>query len=347
MCMQLCGGMTYQAACCLSALLLLASACGDDRRAIDGDGGPPRDAALPDGGDVDAARVDAGGGGGDAGLVCMPSAGTMMIRGSCQDVNIAVIARTGQPDEVQITGRVGFIGAATCARFDSLELTEFDMPVQRFELGGRSLSLEGTHVLASGPALPALSTPCRGDDARFYPYGVVIRGTIDGGSFEARCGPASSGMQFPPEVIRTCHRNIDVAPTDGNLYIDAFTGYAAAGYATFEHPAGTLIASVDEGIRVIAVNDSASPPAPLPFDATGWMTSVNEMPAGGGSYTHVALQNTSDVLGVALCPVDGPGRPGGAAILARITGTTSSGATFSSEVYSRMCRRPAPPPPPP
>lgn len=342
----------------IAAVWLSMSACGAERRSSTADGGATRDAATEDAapaldsGDARDAASTIDSGGADGGTACTPMPGATLFMPGCTEVNVAVFARAGAPDEVQISGRIDAVSESpSCARIDSIELTSGERTVQRFELHGQTTTLGAPEYFTGAPAAAELSEPCSGDGERFYPYGVVFRGTVDGGRFEARCGPGTGHTSYPPDVIRTCHRGIDRAAQDGNAFISAFRGGAAEFYGSFSHPEGTRITAVDSDVRIIGITASfGAAPAPPPFDTTGWMGFVGETGAGVGGMTisSVSLVNPDDVYGTTLCPVSdtlGPGFVPSGAIIARITGTTSAG-TFSSELYSRACTRPPPPPAP-
>ncbi len=318
----------------------------DDGGSVPSDAGPPRDGTLPgadsDGGPgTDGATPGGDAGGGD----CVPSGGSTMVAMNCDETVVAVIAQSSGPTRVQVSGRLFGPTMSACTRIETVELVEGGRTIQTFT-DARTVRTDASGVWAVADATTDVSAPCAGDTGRFDTIGVRVRGTTDGGPFEALCGSLAGGGGWPPRVLRTCHSGIDAAPYGGNALVMPLGPTTSTDlYGAFPHPDGTMLLTAGSDVHIIplAYTGFGGGPPLMPRDTTGWMAFANEMGDGfGGSFSQVSLFNDSDPLGTEICPVSmmpGPGFMPPPVFLGRITGTTSRGA-FTSEIYFRMCTRP-------
>lgn len=332
-----------------AAVLVQCAACGGDRAhpgpgddAGGGaaDAGGPRDGATP--------SPDAGGGpGADAGSsACEPTGGSAMVAMNCDEMIVAVLAQSSGPTRVHVSGRLFGPTMDACARIDSVELVEGGRTVETIT-ASRTVRTYATGVWAVADATTDISAPCSGDTGRFDTLGLRVRGTTDGGTFEALCGTLDSGSSWPPRVVRTCHSGIDAPPFGGNALVMPLGPSTSTDlYGAFPHPDGTMLLTAATDVRVIplAYTGFGGGPPLMPRDTTGWMAFANEMGDGyGGSFSQVSVFNDADPLGTELCPagvvMPGPDFMPPPVFLGRISGTTSRGA-FTSEIYFRMCTRP-------
>lgn len=330
-------------------------------------GGGPAAAAENDAGSTlrdDASRPDDGGlapdgssppvDGGSA--VCTPTPGTDVLDASCDLVEVAILTYDDAPSEVVISGRVSLFGGASgCAVLDSVDLLEGNVGstvVQHLE-GGGTLSLEGgVSPLGRGAPTSALAEVCATDDParRFEPFGVVIRGRVDGGTFQATCARADAGSHWPPALRVTCHHGVSAPPSEGYAMVqhNTFMGHefvASMLASSVTHAPSAALTSIDETIHLIpqrSIFDTALPLAPR--DTVGWMGTVTE---SGETPSRSQLQAfvDQDVLGADLCPppmTPGPGYVPPPVFLARFTGQGQEGA-YVTEVFVGACATTATP----
>lgn len=333
------------------SLSVSTAACGGGPAATaENDAGPTPQGDASVAGDA-ALALDASSPPGDGGsAVCTPTPGTDALSASCDLVEVAILTYDDAPSEVVISGRVSLFGAASgCAVLDSVDLLEGNVGsavVQHLE-GGAILSVDGG-VSALGRAAPtsALAEVCGTDDParRFEPFGVVIGGRVDGGTFQATCARADAGSHWPPALRVTCHHGVSAHPSEGYAMVQhgSFMGHAFVSTtlaSSVAHGSGAALTSLDGTIHVIPQRSIFDTGAPLtPRDTTGWMGSVNE---SGETPSRSQLQAfvDQDVLGTDLCPppmTPGPGYVPPPVFLARFTGQGQAGA-YSTEVFVGAC----------
>ncbi len=343
----------------LAAALLSAGACGGERRMgehVDGgaagsDGAAPIDAGpgLDGGGSLDGGGgSDGGGGATDAGPDCDPEPGSESVGAYCDLFELAVIDDGAGAVRARLTGRVGPDGVpdGSCAVVDEVEVREGDTTIGTLDGGGPFTTHDQYAVIAQDTALPEMISRCDGDADRFGGFGLIIRGRMDGGTFEARCADAEGGSRWPPALVITCHENVDEPPFGAYTSVDS---YGAFTYSTVDvtvpHGSGGALTSVDGTIRVIPHADSwSSVVVPDPFDVTGMDGSVHEGSAPlPGTYTQLLLSKDEDIFGTDLCPPPDTGEPGPAyepppVMLIRVTGTSERGP-YSTEALADYCTR--------
>ncbi len=329
----------------LSVVSVGPLACGGGRGGDDDDasGDGDADADADADGDADAdADTD-----GDADDACVPEPGGDVVQAHCDELVIAVLGGGGGATRVQVRGRLFFgLAEGTCARVGSVEIHDGREPLQVLDGLPAGLALDGTTgLVAEGPADAALSARCGTDEGWADRYGLVVRGEVDGGTYEARCGTLDDGTGWPPRVLLSCHEGLAEPPGQGNAMVTGGEGFAWTDlYVYFDHPEGQAITGVDGTLRILPALDPFDFGGPVsPFDTQGWTASVNETDLpGSGVATQVNLHADGDPLGLDVCPVTppqpDPQAPLPPVFLARMTGTTERGA-FSSEVYVRMCTR--------
>lgn len=341
----------------LAAALLSMTACGAP--AGTDAGSPPTDAGSgpSDGGASDGATppTDAGtssdggapGVDGGPGPACAPTAGTATAGAYCDLFHLALIDDGTGAVEATLTGRLSPDGLAAdgCATVDEIEVQEGGVAIGTMTGIGAYAQGSQSAVLARGPALPEMSARCGGDEGRFGGFGFVIRGRMDGGTYEARCADAEGGGRWPPALVVSCHENVDARPFGAYVSIDAGGGFTFTTLdVTMPHGPGGALTSIDGTIHVTSgAYGFGSAIAPDPFDASGFDASVYESSAPGpGTYSDLYLSTMGDPFGMDLCPVgwDGTGDPPDPppVMLIRLTGTGERGA-FSTEVYVDDCTR--------
>jgi hypothetical protein len=337
-------------------ILALVSGCGGPAAATDDaamradagpgvDVGPGHDAAS--GEDAFVAGNDAATG------VCSPTAGSAMMTTGCDLLQLAVIEHDGAPTELILTGRIYSVTGAMdeCAVVDGVDIVQSSATstvIQHLD-GGASIALDSAErEIARGVPVAALTDVCATDDPamRFDSFGIVVRGRVDGGTFEAHCARAEGGGRWPPALRVTCHRNVDAPPFSGNASVtrSSFMGHAFEStmlYAAASHGPTGALTSVVGTIHVIprrSIFDSGAPIAP--FDTTGWMGSANE---SGSTPSYSQLQAFASVaqFDMELCPPPMTGTPGPGFIpppvfLARLTGVGGHGS-YSTEVFVNQC----------
>jgi hypothetical protein len=327
-----------------------SDAGGGDDTGPGSDAGPGNDAGpAHDGGPGD----DAWSPGSDAGGACMPMPGSATTTTGCDLLQLAVIAHDGAPSELVLTGRIySTLGIDTqCALIDGVDIVESSAtsPVVQHLDGGASIQLDSTErEIARGMVSPTIEAACGSDDPamRFDTYGIVVRGRIDGGTFEAHCARAEGGGRWPPALRITCHRNVDAPPNSGNAMVSmsSFMGTPFSStmfYASAPHGAGGALTTVDSSIHVIAQRSSFDPGPPIAsFDTTGWTGTASES-GSTPPYSQLQAFASTAQFDTQLCPPPMTGPPDPSWIpppvfLARLTGMGGHGA-YSTEVFVNMC----------
>lgn len=353
----------------LAGVLLLGAACGGGERrmaAYDsgpgaGDGSPGVDAGpgvdggpgLDGGGtgsDGGGTGTD-GGGGVDAGPACEPTAGAAEVEGYCDDFELALIDDGTGGVTARLTGRVRPDGLADggCATIDEIEVQQGGSTIGTLSGIGAFSVHDHNGVLARTEALPEMTARCADDAERFGGFGFIVRGRMDGGTFETRCADAEGGSRWPPALVVTCHENVDEPPFGGYAMVEHLSaGGSSFLFTTFDltvpHGSGGALLTADDTVRVIAHADPwSSFLVPDPFDISGFDTSVSEGSAPlPGTYSQVYMTRDGDSLGMDLCPPPDtdPGDDWEAppVMLVRITGTGERGA-YSTEAYVDYCTR--------
>ncbi|MBK7395865.1 MAG: hypothetical protein IPJ34_06040 [Myxococcales bacterium] len=289
--------------------------------------------ALTDTGTTDTAP--------DTGIACTPKAGTAAVKAYCDLFELAYFEMDGAAPRVELRGRVSLATPEpACAVVDTVEVQTGGKTVAT--LGGTMPFGPGNEraVLASGGGFEALSTRCKGDVDRFSGFGFLIKGRMDGGTFTASCADAEGGSRWPPAVRVTCHKNVDASPFTASATVASGSFKSATIYLTAPHGPGGALKTVGGTIHVIpgAATSFGGPPAPAPFDSTGWGGTLSEATSPFVN-TSISLLNTTTTLPAELCPK--PGSPGPGYVpppvfLARLTGTGEHGA-YSTEAYVNHC----------
>ncbi len=306
------------------------------------DGSTP-DAATPDTTTTDTATSDAAptDAAPDTGVVCTPKAGAAAVKAYCDLFELAYFEMDGAAPRVELRGRVSLATPEpACAVIDAVEVQTGGKTVAT--LGGAPSFGSGSEraVLASGPGFEALSTRCKGDVNRFSGFGFLVKGRMDGGTFTASCADAEGGGRWPPAVRVTCHKNVDASPFTASATVNTGSFKSATMYLTVPHGAGGALKTVAGTIHVIpgTATSFGAPPAPAPFDSTGWGGTLSESTSPFVN-TSISLLNTTSTLPAELCPkpgTPGPGYVPPPVFLARITGNGEHGA-YSTEAYVNYC----------
>lgn len=333
----------------LAIVVLALSACDGSTAPTDAgvppDGASPgTDSGTPPGTDGGAPTTDAG----PAGMECTPTGGPMSGDAYCDDFHLALIEDGAGSVEAQLTGRVSpGIPDDGCAVVDSVEITEGGATIGTFEGVGVFAPGAGHALLARGPALPEMTARCGGDTDRFGGFGFIVRGRMDGGTFEARCADAESGSRWPPALVITCHENVDARPFGGYVWVDTVGGSTVTTIdVTVPHGPSGALESVDPSVHVVSEAwGFGSVVAPDPFDITGLDASVSEGSAPlPGVYSALSFWGVSDPFGLDLCPVGstgtGPEPDPPPVMILRFTGSGARGV-YSTEAYINDCTRAA------
>lgn len=297
--------------------------------------GPDDDAAVPPG--VDAAAASP-----DAARTCELAPGPMVASTYCDLFELALFTEGGAV-EARLHGRLSVPGGmdGACAAVDEVEVQEGGVTIGSLPGAGTFTTGDQRALLARGPALDAMTARCGGDTGRFGGFGLILRGRVDGGTFEARCADAEGGSRWPPALVVTCHENVDRQAFSASTTVLDFMGTSMTTVdVSMPHDPGGEVESIDSTAHVVVAGDAFSlPPPPPPFDLTGLSASVSETSGPlPGPYTSVHLSAIGDPLGP-LCPTGpiGPGmRP--PAMLMRLTGTSGRGR-FRSDVFLYGCTR--------
>lgn len=300
----------------------------------------------------DAAGTDAPGAPGpDAGGLCTPTAGPATGGGYCDLFELAVFTFDDAAPEARLYGRVTPDGLTTggCAVVDEVEIQRGGAVLGTLPGVGTFASGSETALLAQGPPLSEMTTRCEGDLERFGGFGLVVRGRVDGGTFEAHCADAEGGSRWPPAIRVTCHHNVEGRPVGSYAMVsDTATFDSTSLSAYVPHGPGGALTAVDSTVHVIPGFAPAlfGPPPPMldPFDAGPFASAgVTEsmLPGTSTMTSNVSLFATDVLFPLAICPPPstgppGPGDPLPPVFLARVTGAGERGA-FSTEAYVNFC----------
>jgi hypothetical protein len=331
--------------------LLIAAVCWTlcgcaERAPVREDAGSAPDSGIAthDGGaPPDAARADAAVDGGTS-TSCEPSPGDVAGDAYCDLFELAIFKSDDASPEARLHGRVSpdALVEDGCAVIDEVEVQQAGTTVATLEGIGGFHAGDDRALLATGGVSPEMSARCEGDD-RFGGFGFIVRGRVDGGTFEARCADAEGGSRWPPAVRLTCHHNVDRQPFSAYAGVSSSAGFA---WSTIDvsvpHDPGGALLSADATLRVIPTAIAFGPPAPPPFDSAGWSATLSE--ATGplpGSYTSVSFTRDDAAFDTTLCPPPSTAPPGPdfeppPVFLVRFTGTSERGA-YSTEGYVGQC----------
>lgn len=302
-----------------------------------GDGGILRDVPGLDTGAIDASGSDTGAL--DAPVACTPTPGAAMTGAYCDSLELAVFTHDDAPPELRLYGRLVPDGpSGACSVVDEVDVLEGSL-LRGTLPGAGALGTSAEPLLAAGAALAEVTARCE-TDARFGGFGLVVRGHVDGGTFEARCADAEGGSRWPPALRVTCHHNVEHRPRYTSAVVMIADAYA---YTTvdmaIEHSPGASLTSVDGTVRVIPAIAFGAMPVP-PFDSTGWMGSASE---GFGTplLSQLQMRRSDAAFGTELCPVAMPTGTSPPVFLVRISGTGERGA-FSTEGLATYCNTVSP-----
>ena len=294
------------------------------------------DRALPDLG-TDSVVPD---GGGDVPVApeCAPGDEHYMV--ACDNAQVAVIERPGDAPEVRVLSGRGI--RSRCDRIDTIEILHRggDL-IARLDAHGVPVSSVADQFSswAVGDGTPVATQICAGDGSRFDGVTLVIRGTTDGGTFEARCGYRDVGVGWPPAVVLTCHEGMLPSSTVGAaMYYDERSDLTSV-QSTLAAPRSLQGISLSPQGRIIF---GTFPEEPLiaPVDTDGWGLGIWAPVTVPGLDLELQSFNfgtRSDVLGPVLCPTF-PDEPLAPALVIRFQGETVSGP-FRTELYSHGCGR--------
>lgn len=303
-----------------------------------------------DGGLVDADVIDAGATGSDAGApidastgdagACVPTAGSATTEGYCQQVMLSVLRFDDASPSLFATGVTTSIGEG-CAEIDRVDILHADgTHVQTLDEDRFGTGYFRARASTVAPEIAAL---CDGEDGRFDPFSVEVRGRVDGGTFVARCGAQEFGSGWPPQLVVTCHQNLPTGPIYmGNGMVQS-TGMFTSASLSFMYPNidGITIDDVAGDARVVPGTWGFGSEPIAPFDTTGWTTSVG-FPTSAEEHVLVQLFASSDPLGSDVCPVPPampmPGDPPPPVFLLGVHGT-ADGRAFTSEALISYCHR--------
>jgi hypothetical protein len=333
-------GVASLALSCAGAAL----GCSDEPGAAEDSSSSAEDTAAAGAAGGNGTRADGGGPGGSThggsgagGGGCLPAPGDSHYQASCDEVELAVMGGAGSVAALRVAGRIsGGAADEACFRVAEIDLLRGDGTVAQTLDGQASLLASARGFWGAAPSEPEVASACDGDEGRVEPYGIVVRGTTDGGTFEARCGKADSGSSWPPDVLRTCHQGLETPPPYSTTAQVMVTGaYASASmYTAFDAP--PTVVEVDGDVRILPA--SWMGPPLTPFDTSGWDATPQAQFQGG---VQVSFSMADDPFGEEICPVpaDMPGPDSALPIfVARVAGQTEIGP-FVSEVYIRGCQR--------
>lgn len=297
--------------------------------AVQADGGGPLDATAP---------------GPDAATACEPMAGTTVGDAYCDLFELALFG-AGASREARLFGRVD-PGTTGCAVIDEVEVLEGSTTVATLPGAGVFASGEPRALLARGPAVAAMTDRCAMEDRRFGGFGLIVRGRMDGGSFEARCADAEGGGRWPPALRITCHEGVEDRALTAHADVSIFGAFTSSTLSVYvPHGPGAALTGVDMRVRVIPSTYSlfGPPPTVTPYDSDGWSGSVSESPPSGGNpaLSQIYMSQMSAAFGTELCPPPSTGTPGPGdtpppVFLVRITGSGELGP-YSTEAYVDYC----------
>ncbi|MCC6898346.1 MAG: hypothetical protein IT377_05190 [Polyangiaceae bacterium] len=284
--------------------------------------------------------------GGAGGASCTPTGGSGTVKVSCDDVSLAVLEMAGKPASLRVAGRL-VAANGTCLLPESVELVRPDKSTaHKLTAIGKALKAWDSVAWASGDATSEISGRCKDELDRIEPYGIIVKGKADGGTFEAKCGTGvEGGSSWPPRVMLTCHSGLTDPPAFGNAMVQPMGPIVSTQLmGQLPHPAGPGVTSVASDIRIVPFQSSFGGGAPVPpFSTSGWKTSVSEttIPATGQISTSLNAFSDKDVLGAACplpSPMDAMPPTPPPIFFARLSGQGPSGA-FTGELVVRMCTR--------
>lgn len=283
--------------------------------------------------------------------ICVPLPGTTHTMLNCAEMELGVFFRTDTSDTFSLVTRLwgGLVASPpTCVLVDSVEFRTDgpDSPliqeVNYLSQGGRAIDFkQGGEIARAAPAKEIVET-CLSDQGadRFEPYGVIVKGRMDGGTFEARCSRAESGSRWPPALVQTCHQNLDSLP----LYSFAqvveieFQGvkYTSTNLSvSVPHQPGGEWLSVDDTVKVMPYAGSFFSSTTLdPFLTEGWTGVASDNPWAPSLGSQISLTADGAKFDATLCPLPsteapGPGAVAPPLIMARISGTTGRGPGYT------------------
>ncbi len=287
--------------------------------------------------------------------VCMPAAGSAVITMDCDSLQLAVLQHTGAASDLRLTGRLFTAGTSspTCAVIDGVDIVSgpAGSAVVQHLAGGESVPLDDEEeLIATGtPPVADIEGRCASDDPaqRFDVYGVVVKGRVDGGTFQANCALAEGGGRWPPALRVTCHKNVDLPPDSGDVSVmtSTFMGMTFTTtqlFANAPHDAGGALQTVGTTLHIIAQRSPFDTAAPIvSHDTTGWMSAVSETLPPSAPASQMEYFASSNLLGTDICAPAPSGPPGPGyvpppVVLAAATGTGQHGA-FSTEIFITQC----------
>ncbi len=305
---------------------------------------------LPAPGDVSMADTVQADGSGDGGG-CTPTAGTMTLTATCDQVQLAILHSGTGVATVALSGRVNIgVGMSpACVTVDSVDVTQGSSLLATLPGATGGIPSDGeTYALAQGAATAALDAMCATDANHFDGVGVVIHGHANGGTYISRCGNNTADVGWPPRAVLTCHTGIasPPLPTVASVMSTSFMGMAFVTdeiFATVSQP--PRLSTVDPRVHIVPGTSVAFGGMTMaPMDTLGWMGTTSSMvEPDGRSVTSLSLVNSMDVLGAGLCPtgcVSPPcmGMPPPPVFIARVTGQSATGP-YATELYVQICTR--------
>lgn len=302
---------------------------------------PGTDAPLPDGGSI--VTTDGGG-------TCEPSPGPATGDGYCDLFELGVFTFDDGAPEARLFGRLMPDGVAEggCFVVDEVDVQRGGVTIGTLDGVGVPIPGGDNPMLARGAPLPEMTERCEGDDERFGGWGFVVRGRVEGGTFEARCADAEGGSRWPPAVRTTCHHNVVARSIASYATVSSSASFSSTMLTTFvPHEAGGALTAIDPSVHVIPGFAPAAfgPPPPMldPFDATPFSTSVHEgtLPGTTTLSTQVSLLANAVRFPLEICPppstgIPMPGDPLPPVFLVHMTGTSEAGR-FSTDLYVNNC----------
>jgi hypothetical protein len=284
----------------------------------------------------------------DAPVACKLAPGNAEVGSYCDLFRLALIDDGTGAMNARLSGRLMADGVpdGDCIVVDEVKVLQAGTAIGTLAAAGEFISGDQDGVIAQGPALSEMTDRCTDDANRAEGFGFVIRGRMEGGSFEAHCADAESGSRWPPALIVTCHKSIETPPTYGYLTVDTIDGVSNSSInVSVPQTAGHKLLTVDASIRIIPVGNSLSAPSmAAPFDindVSGGVTSVETSPQG--PYADVRLSKFEDIFGTKLCPKftgedPGPDPQMPPLLLIRFSGESEAGP-YSAEAIFETCTR--------
>jgi len=284
----------------------------------------------------------------DAPAACKLAPGNAKVGSYCDLFRLALIDDGTGVTRAHLSGRLIADGIpdGDCIVVDEVEVLQGAAAIGTLAGAGEFISGDQDGVIAQGLAFSEMTSRCADEANRADGFGFVVRGRVEGGSFEAHCADAESGIRWPPALIVTCHKNIEKPPTYGYLTVDTFDGASNSTISvSVPQSAGHKLLTVNTSIRVMPVGNSLSSPiTATPFDVNdvgGVVTSIETSPQG--PYADVLLSKFEDIFGTELCPIITGEDPGldpqmPPLLLIRFSGESEAGP-YSAEAYFESCTR--------